>query len=79
MVVMDIIFISTQSFVSQLCLVIEMRWSKQKKNNKMKMNVYNFNNCPLIRFWSFFEAPHILVPFREDGQIPDGVPTYMAM
>ena len=24
------------------------------------MNFYNFNNFPVVQFWSFFEDPHIL-------------------
>ena len=56
------ISICTQSFISQLPLVIEIRWSKLKNNNnnKEKMNFYNFNNFPVVQFWSFFEDPHIL-------------------
>ena len=59
------ISISTQSFVSQLCPVIEICESKlkKKKNNKMrivKRNFYDFNNFPVVQFWSFFEDPHIL-------------------
>ena len=68
------IAISTQSFISQLPLVIEIRWSKLKKKNnnnynddddkekmkKCEMNFYNFNNFPVIRFWSFVEDPHML-------------------
>ena len=64
------ISISTQSFVSQLCTVFEIRElklkkKKKKKNNnnnkeKMKMNFSNFNNFPVVQFWSYFEEPHIL-------------------
>ena len=66
------ISICTQSFISQLPLVIEIRRSKLKKkkkkknnNNKEKMKnceneLYNFNNFPVVQFWSFFEDPHIL-------------------
>ena len=61
------ISICTQSFISHLPLVIEIRLSKLKKKNnnnkeKMKnceMNFYNFNNFPVVQFWSFFEDPHI--------------------
>ena len=33
------------------------------------MNFYNFNNFPVVQFWSFFEDPHILtiILFGEDG------------
>ena len=68
------ISISTQSFVSQLCTVFEIRElklkKKKKKNNnnnnkkeKMKNSkneLYNSNNFPVVQFWSFFEDPHIL-------------------
>ena len=63
------ISICTQSFISQLPLVIEIRWSKLKKksnnnnNNKMKNcenELLQFNNFPVVQFWSFFEDPHIL-------------------
>ena len=54
------ISISTQSFISQFCPVIEIRESKLKNNNN-KMNCENeFNNFPVVQFWSFFEDPHIL-------------------
>ena len=68
------ISISTQSFVSQLCTVFEIRELKLKKkknnnnnnnNKKEKMKnseneLYNSNNFPVVQFWSFFEDPHIL-------------------
>ena len=60
------ISISTQSFVSQLCTVFEIRELKLKKknnNNKEKMKNSendNFNNFPVVQFWSYFEEPHIL-------------------
>ena len=63
------IFISTQSFVSQLCTGFEIRELKLKKkknnnnNNKEKMKNSentNFNNPPVVQFRSYFEEPHIL-------------------
>ena len=47
------ISISTQSSVSQLCTVFEIRelkLKKKKKNNnkKMKMNFYNFSRYPIL-------------------------------
>ena len=59
--------ISTQSFVSQLCTVFEIRELKLKKkkknnNNKEKMKNSenaNFNNFPVVQFWSYFEEPQI--------------------
>ena len=39
------------------------------------MNFYNFNNFPVVRFWSFFEDPHILtIGTLLLRRIPDGVP-----
>ena len=74
MVVMDIyLYISIQSFVSQLCTVFEicelkLKKKKKKKNNnnnnnkeKMKNSENaNFNNFPAVQFWSYFDEPHIL-------------------
>ena len=58
---------------AKLCMVFEMRELKLKKKNNNNNNnenkeiknsenelFYNFNNFPIIRFWSFFEDPHIL-------------------
>ena len=45
----------------------ELKLKKKKNNNnnkKMKNSenelLHNLNNFPIIRFWSFFEDPHIL-------------------
>ena len=64
------ISISTQSFVSQLCTVFEIRElklkkKKKKKNNnnnkeKMKNSENELFNFPVVQFWSYFEEPHIL-------------------
>ena len=57
------ISISTQSFVSQLCPVIEIRESKLKNekkkniNKKVKMNFYNFNNFPTPILVIFLRTP----------------------
>ena len=61
------ISISTQSFVSQLCTVFEIRELKLKKkkkkknnNNKEKMKNSENDKFPVVQFWSYFEEPHIL-------------------
>ena len=39
------------------------------------MNFYNFNNFPVVQFWSFFEDPHILtIGTLWWRRIPDWVP-----
>ena len=44
------------SLLNSVCL---LRYASQN-GRIVKMNFYNFNNFPDIRFWSFFEDPHIL-------------------
>ena len=47
----------------------------RRKWRIVKMNFYNFNNFPVIRFWSFFEDPHILtIGTLLWRRIPDWVP-----
>ena len=63
------ISISTQSLVSQLCTVFEIGELKLKNNNnnnnnnkeKMKNSENElFNNFPVVKFWAYFEDPHLL-------------------
>ena len=75
MVVMDI-YNSTQSFVSQLCTVFEIRELKLKNNNNNN-NKEKMKNCEYATFlWSnfghilrnpIFLSQVVYIPFRKDG------------
>ena len=39
--------------------LIETEEEEEQDGRIVKMTVYTFNNFPVIRYWSFFEDPHI--------------------
>ena len=53
------ISICRQSFISQLPLVIEIRWSKLKKNKNKNKKLKNETFFPVVQF--YIEDPHILI------------------